>query len=262
MNYLHDPILFTIYQKCVGAFGRSDLLAFHAHAVKMYEQGAQNFGLKYHVWDHARGVVIIANFLAGPWLEADDRAALTLAAMFHDVVYVPGIASPSNEAASCAALLAFATRAFSLTSRQTDILKKASSLIQATQIENHLRPTQVDDLLEGALLDADLKAFYKPQRVFYRLQRQIRMEADYRSDLETCKKHAEFLQKLLSARDYLYHTQVARTLWEDTARRNVDAWCNEHGFTKPSKQPSQTLSHSGAVGLASKPEPQAQKALK
>lgn len=225
-----DVYLAQVYTSCVGTFTYEHMLIFDSFARQVYSQFTDNFKLKYHTWSHARHVVIDSNMLACGSVDPDHLATLALAAMFHDVVYVPGAEANSNEKSSAKLLVDFATRTWALTKRQSDLVGEAAILIQATKLSNHMSAERSSSLLEAALLDADLKPLARPYRFFYRAQRHVRVELGLRSDKDTCQHHWDFFQSLLGAREFLYHTDFARRLWEPEARKNISRWGREHGF--------------------------------
>jgi predicted metal-dependent HD superfamily phosphohydrolase len=228
-----DYYLDQVLSKCIGAFSFDQLLGFADFAKKAYESNTELNKVKYHTWSHARSVTLVTEELASGLLPPDERAALTIAALFHDIVYVPEAGASVNESASAQMLSVFAGGSFRLMSGQAKIVDRAVKLILKTSIANHLRPDAATDKLEAILLDADLNTFARPYRYFYRAQRWVRMEAGYGSDTQTCHKHAQFFMSLLGAREHLFHTKPARQYWELRARANIFRWCEEHGV-KPS----------------------------
>jgi predicted metal-dependent HD superfamily phosphohydrolase len=168
----------------------------------------------YHSWDHAQEVVASLPDGASP--------ELTLAAYWHDAVYVPGAGSDANERCSAAAL---ARCAIHEDSETQDIVEKAVQLILYTDVETHLNPNTITGDL-AALLDADLRSLSLPYDTFIERQKNIITEAGGTYEANHVDS-AMFLQKFLEVREFIYHTQFGREIWEKDARRNIARYQTE-----------------------------------
>lgn len=176
---------------------------------------------EYHNMDHAMGVVTRSKMLGGT------TNAVALAALYHDAIYVPGAGGNANEHCSAAALQIDLV-ALGHSKASLD-LARAKFLIISTSVANHLRASRSDDIEIATLLDADVFSLSDNYDEFVANQYRIIRENDGDpSLLSDRKKSADFLSRFLVARDFIYHTDYARTYWEDRARINIQKWSNEN----------------------------------
>jgi predicted metal-dependent HD superfamily phosphohydrolase len=180
----------------------------------------------YHNWGHALNVVKGVQVI-------DENASpeLLLAAYWHDAIYIPGAGSDANERCSAAALLLTGR---SLTPDNMVVVDKAAQLILYTCIEIHLsNKRMVDDLGGdlGTLLDADLFSLCLPYEDF--IQNQINIiDENGGSYPRDQGKSAAFLKQFLTCREFIYHTDFARSKWEQQARANIERYCKEQPLTE------------------------------
>jgi predicted metal-dependent HD superfamily phosphohydrolase len=177
---------------------------------------------QYHNWSHAWAVrcAIMEHWDNPP-------AHLILAAIFHDIVYIPGAANGVNEAAS-AEMLNYVLRA---TDNNHEFMRlSAAELIRSTDIATHMQILPVNATSSLAiLLDADLHSLAAPYDQFVKNQENILMEnlIDPLST-EGRKKTTEFLNRMASVRSYIFHTKTGRDLWEQSAISNINQWTSDN----------------------------------
>lgn len=177
----------------------------------------------YHNWAHALDVVENIGLISG-----NPSVHLTLAGYWHDAVYYPG--HPNNESESAIALMAaFAdiSADHPEASEYRPIVHTTMELIEQTKITDHLTCEQVQGDL-AVLLDSDLNAFQLPYEQFRTKQFDIILE-NGGNVVNDKAKSAQFLKQFLTARPYIFHTDVAREHWESIARKNITRWCKEAG---------------------------------
>lgn len=179
--------------------------------------------LAYHNWPHAKRTRKWAKaFYKGP-----NKRSVKLAADWHDAYYVINQVVGFNEQASADLLNgAYGKIRHKLKPKsQTlmdDIVRDASELVCSTCLTMHLHPERVvlDEL--AALLDADLAAFAFDFDKFVTAQESILIENNLNPyDITNLNKSAAFLEKFLTVRDHIFHTDAARSMWEDKARANI-----------------------------------------
>ena len=176
----------------------------------------------YHNYSHALSVVEATRQLTN----ARPSAALMLAATWHDAVYHPGAYADANEQCSAAALGRVARRLGKVTPLSQSVENSvvlAQDLIVCTSIKHHLSSQRIFGDL-AVLLDADLRSLAVTDfDEFVRFQECIIEEnnGNIPGDYMTS---AEFLHKFLTCRDYIYHTDKGRELWEWQARSNINLW--------------------------------------
>lgn len=197
----------------------ADFPALRDGATRWYAFDARN--RQYHNLAHAHRVVAAIRHLhpeAGP--------VLYLAALWHDAVYIPGAGGCVNEAASAAAL-DHTYRQHERRSPQRDaIVQCAMDLIKHTTITHHLALRRPRDEDQRFLMDADLSSLADPYPEFLRTQRQIiRENKGDPDDRIALVATSDFLNRLVNARIYIYHTARARKLWEIQARSNIAQFC-------------------------------------
>lgn len=180
---------------------------------------------KYH--DIAHALEVTSNVVL---LSDELKASTVLAALWHDAIYFPGAGSDANERCSAAALqntYDFGVKLGTLEGGlgQALAVSEAATLIRSTSIEYHLSANRLDGEL-AILLDADLGALALPYDKFLAKQRAVIEENG-----GTFEKHKQqssaFLQQFLKVRPAIYHTDKARELWEDSARKNILRYLDE-----------------------------------
>ena len=176
----------------------------------------------YHNWAHALNVVKGVQII-------DEKASpeLILAAYWHDAIYIPGAGSDANERCSAAALLLTGR---SLTPDNMVVVDKAAQLILYTCIETHLNDKRIIGDL-GTLLDADLSTLCYPYEDFIEIQKDI-IEENGGTYSRDGHLSAAFLKQFLTCREFIYHTDFARSKWEQQARANIERYCKEQPLTE------------------------------
>jgi predicted metal-dependent HD superfamily phosphohydrolase len=142
-----------------------------------------------------------------------DRDTLSLAILFHDVVYDP--ARPNNEAASAAwAEARLARLGFPAAQRA-----KVGRYILATQ---HDQPVDAADPDLALLLDLDLSILAAPPDDYRAYSEAIRREYAFVPDQIYCAGRRRVVEGFLR-RERIYLTERLRAVWESTARVNLAA---------------------------------------
>lgn len=173
---------------------------------------------KYHNYRHAKSVAeAVCELTSAPSPE------LLLAAWYHDAVYVPGAGEDANERCSAAALKVeylktrgtFGDEAATIVA--DGIISEAQSLIRSTTIDHHLSTTRFDAPIHrdlAMLLDADLSSLALPYEEFLVNQENIIIENSGTFEKNRVQS-AMFLRQFLKCREFIYHTDKARELWEE-----------------------------------------------
>lgn len=182
----------------------------------------------YHNIEHADAVVEGINKLT----EHNPSLALVIAGLWHDAIYFPSAGSDANERCSSTALGIDArnvAQSVELTQDEKNAVNAAQDMIEQTHVAVHLR-RDYEGAINGELailLDADLHALAAPYDVFLQNQNNIILEngGSVKTDQ---KRSAEFLVHFLQCREYIYHTEKGRELWEYAARANITKYCNEN----------------------------------
>lgn len=207
----------TLFSSLINTELEPLILASHTY----YGQNAVD--RKYHNLFHAHYVVNSVNVLT----DFAPSRALTLAALWHDAVYIPGATGDANEICSAQVLDIEFTRLVKVR-KYDQISEDAQRLIRNTGISTHLFHERIDGEL-AYLLDADLSALAAPYDVFLKNQENIILENNG-NVAEHSKKSAAFVHMFLWKREFIYHTDEARKLWEYEARKNVTRYCLENGI--------------------------------
>lgn len=174
----------------------------------------------YHNWGHANTVAINVYKITNHAPSEE----LVLAAWWHDAVYVPNAGSDANERCSSAAL-GLTARIYQ-DSHTKVIVDKAMTLIKYTSIDMHLLKTSLSSGTDIArLLDADLGSLAAPYDDFVYNQDSIIQENGGTLAVNH-KQSAAFLEKFLTCREFIYHTDYGREHWEKQARENIERYCN------------------------------------
>lgn len=204
-------------------------------AVKLLTRAAKelytrNTTTQYHNWQHAKQVRKHALKLLKTE-DKNEKLTLELAAIWHDAYYVVGNGIGENEKAT-SALLGGAW--MELTNGESPLMflnqdaavMAARNLIEWTSIDTHLTDTAVGYEPLACLLDADLRSLaFTSYAKFEAYQHKIIKEVGADPyNVEHKLKSAEFLQKFLQCREFIYHTHAARAKWEAKARRNILAY--------------------------------------
>ncbi|MFG1708909.1 metal-dependent phosphohydrolase [Nonomuraea sp. M3C6] len=163
---------------------------------------------RYHTLDHLAAVLAAAGLLAD---EADDLAAVRLAAWFHDAVYDgrPGW----DEERSAQLAQARLPRCGVPSGRIAEVAR----LVRLTAAHDTLAP---GDRNGAVLCDADLAVLGRSGYDDYAAR--IRQEYAHVPDDLFRQGRAEVLRRLLAV-PRLYRTRRARELWEGPARANMTA---------------------------------------
>jgi predicted metal-dependent HD superfamily phosphohydrolase len=175
---------------------------------------------EYHNYDHHANDVVRQIFT----LCEKPSNALVLAGVWHDAIYFPGadqVQKALNEHASAAAL--FSThKTLRSKVKQADV-DQAMVLIIGTCIDEHLSalPKSGD---QAILMDADLGGLAAPWLQFIDSQEKIIRENNAEVNETSLRACSTFLTRLLNCRPHLYHTDLARELYEVRAKANIIAF--------------------------------------
>jgi predicted metal-dependent HD superfamily phosphohydrolase len=98
--------------------------------------------------------------------------------------------------------------------------------IHNTTIAHHLSPRRPKSIEQRVLMDADLSSLADPYPEFVRTQRKIiRENKGDPDDRIALVATSDFLNRLVNARTFVFHTSKARTFWERQARSNIAEFC-------------------------------------
>jgi predicted metal-dependent HD superfamily phosphohydrolase len=162
---------------------------------------------RYHGCTHLLAVLEALELLTGP---AEPPRTVLLAAWFHDAVY-RGIAGEDEEESARLAEVRLAEAGL-----PAEDVAEVARLVRLTS--DH-RPASGDD--DGALLcDADLSVLGREPESYARYVAAVREDYAHIGDADFAAGRAAVVRQLL-ALDPLFHTDRARTLWLDAARRNL-----------------------------------------
>lgn len=162
---------------------------------------------RYHGCTHLLAVLEALDLLTGP---AEPPRTVLLAAWFHDAVY-QGIAGQDEEESARLAEVRLAEAGL-----PADDVAEVARLVRLTS--DH-RPASGDD--GGALLcDADLSVLGGEPESYARYVAAVREDYAHIGDADFAAGRTAVVRQLL-ALDPLFHTDRARTLWLDAARRNL-----------------------------------------
>lgn len=151
-------------------------------------------------------------------IEPNASTEVLIAALYHDAVYIPGASEDANEYCSAAAL-ALDWRRGHLEIGDA-ALPSAQRLIKQTTIRHHLTSCNISGNL-AILLDADLHSLAADWDIFINNQSNIIKENSGKVSTETLGTCGDFLSQFLNVRNFIYHTEYARTHWEARARANI-----------------------------------------
>jgi predicted metal-dependent HD superfamily phosphohydrolase len=182
-------------------------------------------GRYYHNVEHTQQVLQACRFILST---TEIPKALWMAAVWHDVIYIPGFES-NEEASACHLRWVLKKLGYLVPGNPFgEAIDQASNLIRITQIGNHQHPAfKSDDPLSYVLLDADLVGFAETEYdIFATRQINIIHELGLTYDKITRNLSASFLKQFLD-KSFIYHTDYGREHWEGKARKNITRWVNE-----------------------------------
>jgi predicted metal-dependent HD superfamily phosphohydrolase len=165
----------------------------------------------YHTLDHIAALLAL---LGGHAYGARDRDALTLAILFHDVVYDP--ARQDNEQASAA----LAARRLVHLGFAPDLVAKVARYILATR--HDVPAGSIEDTDLALLLDLDLSILAAAHEEYRAYAQAVRREYAFVPDLLYRPGRRRVLEGLL-ARERIYATDSLSARWEQPARTNLAA---------------------------------------
>ena len=181
-------------------------------------------GRFYHNLEHAKAVTANCLEIAEGSGINPVTPQLTLAAMWHDAVYIPGAPNGVNEEASCAALR-YAMREGDVNAVGTwSAVDRACCLIKGTCIHEHMRAGRIThDVYMAILLDADLGSIAETNfGTFLGNQGNIILEMGGDPNAKASRVQSyQFLNRLRNCRAKLYHTPWAIEHWETQAQDNI-----------------------------------------
>jgi predicted metal-dependent HD superfamily phosphohydrolase len=163
----------------------------------------------YHTLDHIGALLaLLARFGGG----AADRDALTLAVLFHDIVYDPR-RQDNEEASASLAAERLAGLGF-----PGALVAKVARYILATRHDQPVEEIGDPDLV--LLLDLDLSILAAAPDAYRAYAQAVRREYAFVPDPLYRKGRARVLEAFL-ARRHIYGTERLRALWEQPARANL-----------------------------------------
>jgi len=162
---------------------------------------------KYHGRTHLLAVLEALDLLCGP---ADPPHTVQLAAWFHDAVYRGAAGQDEEDSAR------LAEERLAHAGLPGDEIEEVARLVRLTS--DH-RPEPGDD--DGALLcDADLSVLGGEPEPYARYVAAVREDYAHIGDADFAAGRAAVVRHLLDL-DPLFHSERARELWLDAARRNL-----------------------------------------
>ncbi len=141
---------------------------------------------------------------------------IMLAVIYHDIIYRPG--SLKNEEKSAA----YARESLGRLGVNPDRVGQVCEMILATA--NHLLPQ--DNPLTQTFLDLDMSILGSPREEYQAYTNAVRKEYSWIPEFVFRKKRHLFLERVL-AEEFIFHTDLFREKFEDSARANIE-W--ELGF--------------------------------
>ncbi|MGO4858538.1 DUF4031 domain-containing protein [Arthrobacter sp. 2MCAF14] len=164
---------------------------------------------KYHSRTHLLAVLEALDLLTEPGPPA---RSVTLAAWFHDAVY-EGIAGQDEEQSA-----RLAEDRLAIAGLPGQVIDDVARLVRLTSTHS---PEPGDHL--GALLcDADLSVLGAEPKAYARYLAAVREDYAHVGDADFAAGRAAVVRQLL-ALDPLFHSERAKSLWLDAARRNLEA---------------------------------------
>lgn len=164
---------------------------------------------KYHSRTHLLAVLEALDVLTNPALPA---RSVTLAAWFHDAVY-EGIAGQDEEESA-----KLAEDRLAIAGLPESVIDEVARLVRLTSTH---RPA-ADDHAGALLCDADLSILGAEPAAYARYLTAVREDYAHVSDPDFAAGRAAVVRQLL-ALDPLFHSERAKSLWLDAARRNLEA---------------------------------------
>jgi predicted metal-dependent HD superfamily phosphohydrolase len=164
---------------------------------------------KYHSRTHLLAVLEALDLLTEPGPPA---RSVTLAAWFHDAVY-EGIAGQDEEQSA-----RLAEDRLALAGLPEPTIHEVARLVRLTSTHS----PEPGDRLGALLCDADLSILGAEPTAYARYLAAVREDYAHVSDADFAAGRAAVVRHLL-ALDPLFHSERARSLWLDAARRNLEA---------------------------------------
>ena len=158
----------------------------------------------YHNLEHVTRLLALCDEL-----EISDPDIM-LAVIYHDIIYRPG--SLKNEEKSAA----YARESLGRLGVDPDRMSQVCEMVLATA--NHLIPQ--DDPLTQTLLDLDMSILGSPREDYQIYAEGVRKEYSWIPEFVFKKKRRRFLEKVLGV-ESIFHTDLFREKYEDSARRNI-----------------------------------------
>ena len=159
----------------------------------------------YHNLEHVTRLLALCDEL-----EIDDPD-ITLAVVYHDVIYRPG--SLKNEEKSAA----YARESLGRLGVDPGRMSQVCEMILATA--NHLIPQ--DNPLTQTLLDLDMSILGSPREEYQTYTDAVRKEYSWIPEFVFRNKRRRFLERIL-AEEFIFHTDLFREKYEDSARANIE----------------------------------------
>ena len=187
----------------------------------------------YHNLDHIADVLAALDALRGPSLGEDGRAALDLAAFFHDAVYDPRSSTNEGDSADLFAEFAAELRAALLDSDDKGSAGDGGSdalpptvrgiiLATADHSASAASAAASGDALTCAFLDADMSVLGRDPPRYDEYAGRIRAEYSFVERGTYCARRAGVLRSFLPGEGrHIYATAEGREMWEERARANL-----------------------------------------
>ena len=169
----------------------------------------------YHTTEHLQVLLFLADLFSE---DIQDRTAVALSILFHDVIYDP--TSPSNEEDSAKLFQEFCEQAGpTLAPYEPKVVK----WILQTKRHHNLENPDTTEEDEKLFLDFDLAILGCDSFDEYneRYAKGVRREYGHIEDASFAQKRAAFLRSFLE-HPFLFHSELVRTRLEEVARRNVE----------------------------------------
>ena len=158
----------------------------------------------YHNLDHLMRLLSLCDEL-----EIKDPRII-LAVFYHDTIYHPGSSKNEEESA------ALASESLSRLGVDLSRVDRVCEMILATA--DHLKPT--DDPLTQLFLDLDMSILGSTREEFKAYVEGVRKEHHKFTEVLFKNNRSKFLKKILAA-ESIFHTDLFREKYEDSARANI-----------------------------------------
>jgi predicted metal-dependent HD superfamily phosphohydrolase len=168
----------------------------------------------YHTLDHIAALLALFDNHGTALADPDEAYIVTLAILFHDIVYDP--ARTDNEAASAS----LATERLATLGLPAETAAEVARYIHATRHGHEAEPPVTEGL--ALLLDLDLSILAAEPAQYRAYAEAIRREYAFVPDLLYRPGRRRVLEGFL-ARDRIYRTDRLAALWEQPARNNLTA---------------------------------------